>query len=165
MQTYMSDPGLGAGSDLLKVKGEKGTDMPNGKTWKDVAMLAIPNVICNDPCDAMLHHQLRLNSPLTAVAENRCRATIVSSSCHAVWGFRKISQINYLTWSYMLFYDISRTCITAQYDSCMHHAWVCYAGYLGCFKLCALRVCQGRWNHNVTAGLPVSVYGVGDWNP
>ena len=26
-------------------------------------------------------------------------------------------------------------------------------------------VCQGRWNHNVTAGLPVSVYGASDWNP
>ena len=30
--------------------------------------------------------------------------------------------------------------------------------------VCAMRVCQGRWNHKVTAGLPVSDYGESDWN-
>ena len=73
----------------------KSNSYADWKTWKDNAMRAIPNVICNDPSDAMLHHHLRSNSPLTAVAENRCWATIVSSSWHVSLMFLK-SQPNKL---------------------------------------------------------------------
>jgi hypothetical protein len=56
-------------------------------------------VKCNDDCDAMQHHPSRLNSPLIAVAENKCRAVTRSQFLHVSDAFAvilKISQIDYL---------------------------------------------------------------------
>ena len=73
------------------------------KTWKDNAMRATPNVICNDPCNAMQHHHWDRTplwpQPQKIGAEPRSFPAVDM----AVWCFWKVSQINYLTWPHMMF--------------------------------------------------------------
>ena len=63
---------------------------------------------CNDQCDAMQHHHLRSNSPLIAVAENKCHFS-TSSRWHVSLVFFKISNIKYLNCWCMMFFHVPLT--------------------------------------------------------
>ena len=137
-------------------KGEISSVMLAVNECRDNAKQATLNATMQFRWDVMQHPFPRSISPLIAVAENKCRVFQIRM-CTCQWiAVSKNSQINYLT-RYVFMYM----------NTWLHYMYTLYICLLrvNVYDVAyAMWVCQGRWNHKVTAGLPVSDYGESDWN-